>query len=79
MKRDYAFCELVAEISSCYLSTELNIPQGEGISNHTAYLKGWLKEMKNDPKFIFAASTQASKTTDFLMSFVKEPVEAKSA
>jgi len=60
------------------MATELNIPQGEGIENHVAYLKNWLKAMKNDPKFIFSASTQASKVTDFLMGFVREPAEAKS-
>jgi antirestriction protein ArdC len=77
-ERDYAFGELVAEIASCYLATELQIPQGEGLENHAAYLKNWLKAMKDDPKFIFAASTQASKVTDFLLSFVREPVEIKT-
>lgn len=70
--RDYAFFELVAEISSCYLATELGVPQGEGLENHAAYLKSWLKAMKDDASFIFKASTQASKVSDFLLSFTAE-------
>jgi len=70
--------ELAAEIAASFLSTELGIPQGETLENHTAYLQSWLKEMKDDPGYIFKASTQASKVADFLMSFVRkeEPVGA---
>ncbi len=70
--------ELVAELSSCYLSQELRIPGGERLDNHARYVASWLKEMRGDPSFIFKASTQASKVTDYLLSFVKkeEPAEA---
>jgi hypothetical protein len=30
--------------------------------------------MKNDSRFVFKASTQASKVCDFLMLFVRQPV-----
>jgi antirestriction protein ArdC len=69
--RGYALGELVAEIASCFISQELGVPQGEPLENHAAYLKAWIKEMKSDPKFIFQASSQASKVADFLMSFVR--------
>ena len=65
----YAMNELVAEMSASFLSTELGVPQGESFENHAAYIKGWLKAMKDDPSFIFKASTQASKVADYLMSF----------
>jgi antirestriction protein ArdC len=65
----YAFLELVAEMSACFMSAELKIPGGEDLQNHAAYVQSWLKAMKDDPGFIFRASTQASKTTDFLLSF----------
>jgi antirestriction protein ArdC len=68
----YAFAELVAEMSACFLSAELNIPGGEDLQNHAAYLQDWLQAMKNDAGFIFKASTQASRTTDFLLSFVQK-------
>ena len=74
--RNYALCELVAEMSSCFVSAELGIPTGS-LANHAAYLDDWLRAMKEDASFIFKASTMASKTTDVLMSFVRpaEPIE----
>jgi len=71
--RNYALCELVAEMSSCFVAAELGIPMGH-LTNHAAYLQHWLAAMKEDANFIFRASTLASKTTDFLVSFVR-PVE----
>jgi antirestriction protein ArdC len=70
-KETYAMGELVAEISASMIAAELGIPQGEDLKNHAAYLKSWLAAMKGDPSFIFEASTQASKVTDFLLGFVK--------
>lgn len=66
----YAMNELVAEIASSFLATELGVPQGESLANHASYLKHWLEAMKGDSSFIFKASTQASKVADFLLSFV---------
>ncbi len=77
-KNGYALGELVAEIASCYVAQELGIPQGETLANHAAYLRSWLEALKNDRNCIFKATKQASKVTDFLMSFVRhhEPVAA---
>jgi antirestriction protein ArdC len=69
----YALGELAAEIASCYIAAELGIPQGEGLGNHASYLKNWLEALKNDRNYIFRASRQASKVTDFLLTFVKQP------
>jgi antirestriction protein ArdC len=78
-KEGYAMGELVAEIAACMAATELGIPQGEDIENHAAYLASWLGAMKNDPSFVFRASTQASKVTDFLLGHVaiEQPVVAE--
>jgi antirestriction protein ArdC len=72
-KQGYALGELAAEIASCYVAAELGIPQGEGLGNHAAYLQSWLESLKNDRNFIFRAAKQASKATDYLLSFVKQP------
>ena len=69
----YALGELAAEIASCYVAAELGIPQGEGLGNHAAYLRSWLEALRNDRNFIFKAAKQASKVTDFLLGFVKQP------
>jgi antirestriction protein ArdC len=71
----YAMGELVAEIGACYLARELGVPTSENLTNHVAYLGNWLKAMKNDPRFIFVASAQASKAADYILSFSR-PNEA---
>ena len=71
-KQGYAMGELAAEIAASFLSTELGIPQGETLENHAAYLGSWLKQMKNDPSYVFKASTQASRVADFLLAFVRK-------
>lgn len=73
----YAMGELIAEMASCFVCTELGIPLAEGIDNHAAYLGGWLKALKDDPSFIFKASTQASKVTDYLLSFSSTHAEER--
>ncbi len=75
-KHGYCFNELVAEISASYLSAELGVPLGEPLENHASYLKHFLEGMKADSSFIIKASSQASKVTDFLLSFVRGGEEA---
>lgn len=77
-KHSYSEGELAAEISSCYLASELGVPS-EQFDRHVSYLKGWLQEMKANPSFIFKASSQASKTTDFLLSLVASDTPKESA
>ena len=72
-KQGYALGELAAEIASCYVAAELGIPQDEDLGNHAAYLRSWLEALRNDRNYIFKAAKQASKVTDFLLSFVKKP------
>jgi antirestriction protein ArdC len=67
----YAMCELVAEMASSFLATELGVPQGETLDNHAAYIRSWLAEMLDDSSFIFAASKQASKVADFVLGFAE--------
>lgn len=77
-QQGYAMGELVAEMASSFLATELGVPQGEDLDlgNHAAYLKSWLEAMKVDPAYLFRASTQASKVADYLLSFRPAPVVA---
>jgi len=72
----YAMGELVAEMASSFLATELGVPQGEGLENHASYLSSWLSSMKNDASYIFKASTQASKVCDYLLAFTKQEAVA---
>jgi antirestriction protein ArdC len=68
----YALGELVAEVGGCHLAQELCVPQSDDLTNHTAYLQHWLQAMRGDSRFIFTASAQASKATDFILSFSRQ-------
>ncbi len=61
--------ELIAEIGSSYAAAQLGVPCSDDLSNHTAYLASWLKELENDPRAILKAASQASKATEFILSF----------
>lgn len=65
----YAMGELIAELGGCFMCSELGLPTADNLGNHAAYLKNWLDAMRGDSKFIFKASTQASKAVDYLLSF----------
>lgn len=58
----YAFEELVAELGSSFICQDLGI-DGKFQDNHLAYLKSWLKVLKNDTKAIFRASSLATQAT----------------
>ena len=63
--------ESAAEIAASTLRRS-GVPQGEDLENHAAYLQSWLKEMRNDPAYIFKASTQASKAADYLLALARK-------
>lgn len=66
-REDYAFEELVAEIGSIFVMAHLGI-DGEPIQdNSAAYLKSWLKALKNDKKYLWKASNQATKAYEFML------------
>lgn len=75
VKQGYALGELAAEISACYVTAELGIPNDEPLENHASYVGNWLQSMKGDSSFIFKASKQASKACDYLLSFVRAKAE----
>jgi len=62
---DYAFEELVAELSAAFLCQHHQI---KGDLRHAGYIQSWLKALKNDNKAIFKASGLAQQATDFLLA-----------
>ena len=61
---DYAEEELIAELGSAFLMADLGI---EGEVQHESYIASWLKELKNDKRYIFKAVSAASKAHRYLM------------
>jgi len=65
---EYAFEELIAELGSMFLVSSAGIKQTNGeFQNHASYINSWLKELKRDSNYIFRASSQASKASNFLL------------
>jgi antirestriction protein ArdC len=61
----YAAEELVAEIGSAFLCSELGITQ-DTRADHAQYLSHWLLLLKDDPRAIFTAAAKASKAVAYL-------------
>ena len=74
----YALEELVAELGSAYLMSEVGLPQSDDLSNVTAYLDNWLKVLKRDHTAIFSAASAASKAVDHVLEFSRPTVEVES-
>jgi len=72
-KADYAKEELVAELTTAFLSVELGFTKA--ITNNSAYIKSWIQHLKNDNKFIFKASKQAEKAVGFIKGFSEVATE----
>lgn len=68
---DYAFGELVAELGACFILAELGVPLADKmIESSQGYLNSWLSKMGGDSKYLFKASTQASKVADYLLGHI---------
>jgi len=63
---EYCTDELIAEIGSCFLSAHFGLDYK--LENSSAYIKGWLKRLKNDPKLIIQASAAAQKAVDYILN-----------
>lgn len=72
----YAFEELVAELSAAFLCSEFGLRE---CVHHAPYLGFYIELLENDPKAIFSASREASRTADFLRSQAADPAPAVAA
>lgn len=64
----YSKEELVAEMGAAMLLhvTNMNVPTT--ISNNAAYIKGWMQHIKNEPKILVFAASQAEKAVKFILN-----------
>ena len=74
---DYAFEELVAELTAAYLSADLAITT-EPREDHASYIASWLKALRDDNRNIFRAASYAEKAAAYLhgMQCVEQMAEA---
>ncbi len=69
--------ELVAELTSAFICAQLGIDNTATITNSAAYLKGYMKALKDDSKLFAMAATRAQKAANFIMDVKEEPVDAE--
>ncbi len=63
----YAFEELVAEISSCFMSAGLPVGQDEKhIENHKAYVQSWIRSIREKPDSLIRAIQQAERAAAYM-------------
>lgn len=64
---NYAFEELIAEITSCFMSVHLNTePSHTHLDNHKAYVQSWIKSIKEKPDSLVKAIKEADKAANFM-------------
>lgn len=64
--KNYSLEELIAEIGAWHLANEVGLECD--YDNSIAYLQGWYKQIKNNPKLISIASNQALKAVDLVLN-----------
>jgi antirestriction protein ArdC len=61
----YSMEELIAELTSCFLSADLQI-HSEPRVDHAPYISSWVKVLKSDRKAIFTAASKAQEAATYL-------------
>lgn len=76
---EYAEEELVAELGSLFLSSDLGIQnaemEGDFYRNHVSYLQSWMKALENDPAYLFKAAGKADKADTYIFTRYEEQME----
>ena len=61
--------ELVAEITSAFLSVDLNPTQAQ-IDSHKGYVQGWYSLIEDDPGALYSCVKQAEKAAEYMEQYV---------
>jgi antirestriction protein ArdC len=69
--QSYSKEELVAEISSAFILNTVGINTESSDRNSAAYIKSWLKALRNDPRMIVSASSKACIAADYIMGITQ--------
>lgn len=64
----YSKEELTAEMGAAFLCNIAEIETPELRENQQAYINGWLKRLKSDPKFVVKAASKAQAACDFILN-----------
>ena len=76
---EYSREELVAELGAAMLVNQCGMDSEKAFKNSAAYIQGWLRVLKNDPKMIVWASGRAEKAARYIQGEREEKKVAKAA
>ena len=63
----YAYEELIAEISACFMGADLNAaPTEEQIENHESYVKSWAQGIREKPDILVKAIRDAQQASTYM-------------
>ena len=74
---DYTLEELVAECGAAFLCGKAGIDAAT-IENSAAYLAGWAKKLRSEPKWIVSAAAKAAKAADLILG-IENKIEKEDA
>jgi len=60
--------ELTAEMGAAYLCQLAQLDNSETIKNTAAYVRSWLKPLKDNPRWVLQASKQAREAVEYVLS-----------
>lgn len=73
---DYAYEELVAEMSACFMSADIEANQDEEyVENHKAYVQSWIRKIREKPERLVKAikdAQECAKYMDFKAGLINE-------
>jgi antirestriction protein ArdC len=75
---NYSKEELVAEMGAAYLCGLTGIVNAT-IDNSAAYIQGWLRQLRRDPKVLVQAAAQAQKAVDYITAATPEAAPGDQA
>lgn len=65
--KEYAFEELIAEISACFMSVSLSVEQNSfHFENHKAYVQGWAATVRKKPELLIKAIAEAERVASYM-------------
>lgn len=73
----YSKEELIAEIGSAFLCNQAELDPEKTFANSQAYVKGWLKVLKNDPKMVVLAASKAEQAAHYILTGEKPKHESE--
>ena len=71
---NYSKEELVAEMGAAFLCGVAGI-ENRTVDTSAAYIKGWLKKLKDDPKMVVQAASQAQRAADYILGEARHDTE----